>query len=231
MRGIEIGGILHLEGGQMAHIGDYVVPFQSDDGFSCNLFHAQSKREPNKGPVLLIHGIGVRINIFRTSVEITFVDCLVDHEHDVCLKIWHVTTIAPPPDEWTLDQALLYDHSTAVRPVLKQTGGISLKVAINCQGSTSFMISAVVGLVPQVTIIVSNTITLNPVASWPAKQKLHYAGPTVGLLTPYIIPQWGEHPEGWVQHFLKCVAELIHHECRNAVHDTFPVFLKLDHFL
>lgn len=64
-----------------------------------------------------------------------------------------------PPNKWTLDQAAVYDHPVAVRRVLEETGADRLKAIVHCQGSTSFMMAAVAGLLPQVTTIVSNAVS------------------------------------------------------------------------
>ena len=42
-----------------------IVEFTSGDGVDCNLINVRGTRPPTKGPVLLVHGAGVRANIFR----------------------------------------------------------------------------------------------------------------------------------------------------------------------
>ena len=54
-----------------------MVPFRAGDGMECNLIHVQGNAAPTKGPVLLVHGAGVRANIFRSPVRTTLVDTLV----------------------------------------------------------------------------------------------------------------------------------------------------------
>lgn len=51
-----------------------LVPFTAEDGLPCNLIHVQGDNPPRKGPVLLVHGAGVRANIFRAPVQTTIVD-------------------------------------------------------------------------------------------------------------------------------------------------------------
>jgi pimeloyl-ACP methyl ester carboxylesterase len=193
-----------------------IVPFTAGDGFACNLHHVRGTRTPDKGPVLLVHGAGVRANIFRPPVETSFVDYLLAHGYDVWLENWRAS-IDLPPNPWTLDQAALYDHPAAVRKVLDETGARRLKAVIHCQGSTSFMMSAVAGLVPEVTTIVSNAVALHPIVSWISHQKSRYAVPVVSKLTPYLNPQWGEEAHGFVPRLLKGLVRLTHHECDNAV--------------
>jgi hypothetical protein len=196
--------------------GESIVPFVAGDGLRCNLIHVSGERRPTKGPVLLVHGAGVRANIFRPPVTTTFVDMLLADGWDVWLENWRAS-MDLPPTEWTLDQAALYDHPVAVRTVVEQTGSPTLKAVIHCQGSTSFTMSAVAGLVPQVTTIVSNAVSLHPQVSWISHQKGHFAVPLVSKLTPYLNPQWGERASGFVPKLLQGVVKLTHHECDNGV--------------
>jgi len=195
---------------------DRIVPFATDDGMTLNLIQVKGLRAPDKGPVLLVHGAGVRANIFRPPVEQSFVDALLEEGYDVWLENWRAS-IDFAPNEWTLDQAALYDHPAAIKTVLRETGAQTLKAVIHCQGSTSFMISAVAGLLPEVTTIVSNAVSLHPIVPWLAQQKLRFAVPPVALLTRYLNPQWGLNAQGVFPNMLKFFVALTHHECDNLV--------------
>jgi hypothetical protein len=199
----------------LAQIKEETINFQSGD-FTCNLIHAIGAERPYKGPVLLVHGAGVRANIFRPPVPVTFVDYLLDNGYDVWLENWRAS-IDLPANEWTLDQAAVYDHPAAVRAVLERAGGATLKAVIHCQGSTSFMMSAVAGLLPEVTSIVSNAVALHPIVVRQAYWKLRYAVPALKPFNSYLNPQWGERPNGIVPWFLKTLVNLFHHECHNGV--------------
>jgi hypothetical protein len=52
---------------------DEVIPFTAGDGRTGNVLH---------DPVLLVHGAGVRANIFRATVPVTIVDALLDAMDD-----------------------------------------------------------------------------------------------------------------------------------------------------
>jgi hypothetical protein len=193
-----------------------VVPFRARDGFEANLINVRGSERPEKGPVLLVHGAGVRANIFRAPSGETIVDSLVDAGYDVWLENWRAS-IDFAPNEWTLDQAAVHDHPAAVETVVGETGSPQLKAIIHCQGSTSFMMSAVAGLVPQVTTIVANAVTLHPVIPAWSRLKIGYAVPLVGKLTRYLDPQWGLHAPGVTPKVLNGVVRLTHHECSNPV--------------
>jgi hypothetical protein len=193
-----------------------VVPFRARDGFEANLINVRGSERPEKGPVLLVHGAGVRANIFRAPSGETIVDSLVDAGYDVWLENWRAS-IDFAPNEWTLDQAAVHDHPAAVETVVRETGSPEVKAIIHCQGSTSFVMSAVAGLVPQVTTIVANAVTLHPVIPTWSRLKIGYAVPLVGKLTRYLDPQWGLHAPGVTPKVLNGVVRLTHHECSNPV--------------
>jgi hypothetical protein len=193
-----------------------VVPFRARDGFECNLVNVRGADRPEKGPVLLVHGAGVRANVFRAPSGRNIVDALVDAGYDVWLENWRAS-IDFAPNRWTLDQAAVHDHPAAVETVVSETGATELKAIIHCQGSTSFMMSAVAGLVPQVTTILTNAVTLHPVIpSW-SRLKISYGIPAVGRLTDYLNPQWGIAAPGVTPKVLNGIVQAFHHECSNPV--------------
>lgn len=193
-----------------------VLPFTAGDGMTCRLLHVEGPQPATKGPVLLVHGAGVRADIFMPPVPVTIVDALLDAGHDVWLENWRAS-IDLPPNRWTLDQAALHDHPAAVRMVLAHTGATELRAIVHCQGSTSFMMSAVAGLVPQVTTIVSNAVSLHPVVPWLSRFKLHVGVELFRFVSDYMNPQWGRHAPSWQAKLIQGAVRATHHECDNAV--------------
>src|SRR5687768_13031084 len=159
-----------------------IIPFESGDGFGCNLVHITGTKNPEKGPVLLVHGAGVAASIFLAPVYKNIVAHLLEEGYDVWLENWRAS-IDFAPNKWTLDQAALYDHPAAVQKVEQLTGFPKIKAIIHCQGSTSFMMSVVAGLVPQVSNIVSNAVSLHPVVPVFSRFKLNYMVPVVRQMT------------------------------------------------
>jgi len=201
---------------QQQQTQDRIVPFTAGDGLECNLINVRGASPPTKGPVILVHGAGVRANIFRAPVATTFVDFLLASGYDVWLENWRAS-IDIPPNEWTLDQAALFDHPQAVAKVVEETGAESVKAVIHCQGSTSFMMSALAGLVPQVDTIISNAVSLHPVVPKWSWFKLTFVVPMVGLLTRYLNPQWDGNADSFIGRLLYRLARLTHRECDNSV--------------
>lgn len=193
-----------------------IVPFLSGDGFECHLIQIKGEYPPRKGPVLLVHGAGVRANIFQAPVKTTIVDYLLNAGYDVWLENWRAS-IDLSPNAWTLDQAALHDHPQAVKTVVQETGCDAIKAIIHCQGSTSFMMSAVAGLLPQVKTIVSNAVSLHPIVPAWSTFKLNVAVPLVKPLTDYLNPQWGLDAPTLAAKLISSFVELTHHECNNSV--------------
>jgi len=193
-----------------------IVPFKAGDGMDLNLIQVKGPKPPDRGPVLLVHGAGVRANLFRAPVETSLVDYLVANGYDVWRENWRAS-IDFPPTEWTLDQAAVYDHPEAVKTVMAETGAGEVKAVIHCQGSTSFMMSAVAGLLPDVKTIVANAVSLHTVVPAWSHFKVRYFLPLMQHLIPYVNPQWGLKAPDAVSLALVLGVKLVHHECDNPV--------------
>ncbi|AEV31746.1 hypothetical protein Oweho_0733 [Owenweeksia hongkongensis DSM 17368] len=186
------------------------IEFTALDGFKCNLKHYLSPN-PSKGPILLVHGAGVRADIFCPPNEQNIVEMLADDGYDVWLENWRAS-IDLPPTEWDLDVVARNDHPAAVQKVLELTGSKNLKALIHCQGSTSFMISVALGLVPQVTTIVSNAVSLHPKVPGFSRFKLNVLVPIVHQLFDFLNPQWAKEAPDFKTKLMKAVVKMTHWE-------------------
>lgn len=192
------------------------VPFATADGRRGNVIQVRGPRAPTRGTVLLVHGAGVRANIFRAPTAVNVVDYLVAAGFDVWLENWRAS-IDLPRCEWTLDAAAAFDHPAAVRTVARESGADEIAAVVHCQGSTSFVMAAAAGLLPQVSTVVSNAVSLHPVVPRVSRAKLDVLIPAVARLTPYLNPQWGLRPPTALARWLTAVVRLTHRECDNIV--------------
>ncbi len=193
-----------------------VVDFAARDGFRLNFHHYPNAAPRQSEPVLVVHGAGVRANLFLPPTDETFVDALLDAGYDVWLLNWRAS-IDLPPNEWTLEDAAVLDHPAAVRTVIEHTGAKAIKAVIHCQGSTSFMMAAVAGLLPKVSTVISNAVALHPIVPPLAWLKSRYVTNSVGSFMTYLNPQWGlSAPAGWPT-LIDWFVRATHHECNNAV--------------
>jgi len=179
-------------------------------------------RKPAKSkaaiPVIMVHGAGVRSRIFSPPREDA--PNLDDYLQAAGFDVWNLdwrASIDLSPNPWTLDQAAVYDYPAAVQKIAEVTGASDVRAMIHCQSSTSFMLSLVAGLLPQVSTVVSNAVSLHPVVPTLARLKALYAVPSLGRFFPYLNPQWGiSAPPGWPRVF-DAYVRAIHHECNNPV--------------
>jgi pimeloyl-ACP methyl ester carboxylesterase len=190
--------------------------FKAGDGRDLQLIRVRGQKEPEKGPVLLVHGAGVRANIFRAPVSENLVQRLVLEGYDVWLEQWRAS-IDLPFCRWTLDQAAVYDHPKAIAKIVEETGWERVKAVVHCQGSTSFTMSALAGLVPQVDTIVSNAVSLVPVVPGFARAKLNWMLPLLHRMKEYLNPRWGDEVDDFYEWLIRSAALLVHHECSNGV--------------
>lgn len=171
---------------------------------------------------MLVHGAGVRANIFLPRAYPTVAQVLSDAGYDVWLLNWRAS-IELPPNPWTLAQAAANDYRPATDLILERTGAKSLKAIIHCQGSTSFMMAIVAGLLPEYTDVVSNAVSLHPIVPPLARIKYRISLPTVGRLVDYLNPQWGVSAPAGMPRLIDWYVRAMHHECNNAVckHSSF----------
>jgi hypothetical protein len=188
-----------------------VIPFNSLDGFKCNLWRLKNNKPTPKGPVLLVHGAGVSSDIFNAPNEKNLLDSLSEDGYDVWLENWR-GSIECENNEWNLDVVAENDHPVAVKEVCRLTSYSKIKAVIHCQGSTSFMISALKGLVPEVTTIVSNAVSLHPVVSGISKFKINTLVPLVKPITSYLNPHWGEDAPDFKAKLFRSLVNLTHWE-------------------
>ncbi len=186
------------------------IEFDAYDGLICNLKHLVGV-EPTKCPVLLVHGAGVRANIFNPPSDDNIITQLAKEGYDVWLENWR-GSIDLKPNHWDLDQVAVNDHPAAVKKIVEITGSKEIKAIIHCQGSTSFMISAVLGLVPEVKTIISNAVSLHPVVSSYSQFKLNYYVPIVKMMYEYLNPAWGLHAPDFKAKMLRFLVATTHWE-------------------
>jgi pimeloyl-ACP methyl ester carboxylesterase len=192
------------------------IGLTAGDGRRLTLLHVRGAVAPTRGPVLLVHGAGVRADIFMAPVDTTIIDALLEAGHDVWLENWRAS-IDLPACEWFLDDAAVHDHPVAVKAVVDHTGVDEVQAIVHCQGSTSFVMSAAAGLLPNVTTIVSNAVSLHPIIPATAEFKLRRISPLVARIVPYFNPQWGVHADTFVERAFLRLVRMTHHECDNDV--------------
>ena len=166
--------------------------FPAGDRRVLNLKHLAPAVQNAREPVLLIAGTGTRANIFNPPTE-NLLKVLSSKGFDPWVLNWR-SSIDLPAVKYTLDDAAVLDMPAAVQAVKDHTGADTIKAIIHCQGSCAFMMAITVGLIKDVSLVISNSSALHPVMPWQARFKLPIA---VAFLNrtkvPGINPQWGLH--------------------------------------
>src|SRR5690606_37061965 len=146
--------------------------FRTPDGLQLNFKHLPpATGSTDRGPVLLVHGSGVRANLFCPPSIITLPAMLSAEGFDVWMLNWRAS-IDVQPTEYTFDDAAAQDFPTATREILDRTGRSTLKAVVHCQGSHAFMMSMTAGLLPEYTRVVANSTALHPRSRRAAAVKL-----------------------------------------------------------
>jgi hypothetical protein len=196
--------------------------FPAGDGRMLNLKHLAPAVQTAREPVLLIAGTGTRANIFNPPTE-NLLKVLSSKGFDLWILNWR-SSIDLPAVKYTLDDAAVLDMPTAVQAVKDRTGADTIKAIIHCQGSCAFMMAITVGLIKDVSLVISNSSALHPVMPWQARFKLPIA---VAFLNHEKIsginPQWGLHAPRLLPKVLDWYVKATHDECDNAVcnHTSF----------
>ena len=195
-----------------------IVPFATADGNEGTLHQFRSRTvEPAKGPVLCIPGAGVRGDLFLGPPgPRSFVQHLVAAGYEVWLENWRgsIDFLAEP---YTLDTVGAFDHPAAFATVLRETGRETLKVVAHCQGSTSFTITALSGLAPQVTHVVSSAVSLHTVVPRRSRLKLAAMVPLLARATPELDAQWAIRPPSPLASAIALWAKTVRRECDEPV--------------
>jgi cholesterol oxidase len=119
--------------------------FETDDGARLRLTRY---RGGDKGPVMLVHGLGVSSLAFALdTIETNMVEYLVAHGYDVWLLDYRSSIeLSYATTQYTADDVALRDWPAAVAAVRAQTGADDIQVVVHCYGAITFMMAMLAGL-------------------------------------------------------------------------------------
>jgi hypothetical protein len=200
-----------------------IVCFHTQGEVELNLHHLRRGQIPHDAqPVLLSHGAGLRGQSFYGQPSGTsLADRLLAEGYDVWIQNWR-GSIDFPPRDYTLDRVARYDHPATVDEVLARTEARQLKAIVHCQGSISFTMAAVAGLLPDVTHVVSNSVSLHVRVTPESRVKQLVMLPISDAVLPGADAQWGIRSPSLYANVFSAIAGLVRRdpECGNPVCST-----------
>ena len=135
-----------------------IYPLRTEDGVSLRLTRYCGG---NKGPVLLVHGLGVASSIFSTDmIDTNLVEYLVANDYDVWLLDYRVSILLPSAaDPSNGDQIAHFDYPAAIARIRSETGADSVQAVVHCYGATTFFMAMLAGLEGVRSIVCSQIAT------------------------------------------------------------------------
>jgi cholesterol oxidase len=105
-------------------------------------------RAGGKGPVMLVHGLGVSSLIFSIdTIETNLVEYLAARGYDVWLLDFRASIDLPASrTQFTADDVATRDYPAAIDKIRQVTSASSVQVVVHCFGSTTFFMAMLAGL-------------------------------------------------------------------------------------
>ncbi len=119
--------------------------FKTGDGVQLRLTRYLGGR---KGPVVLLHGLGVSSSIFSIdTIETNLLEYLFQNGYDVWLLDFRASIDLPySATQFTADDVATEDYPAAISEVRKLTNTPSVQVVAHCYGATTFSMALCAGL-------------------------------------------------------------------------------------
>jgi cholesterol oxidase len=121
-------------------------------------------RGGDRGPVVLVHGMGACSGLFTTdTIDTNLTEYLWEEGFDVWLLDWRGSILIPASNGvFNADQCASNDYPTASRAIMELTGADGLHWIVHCVGSITFFMSLLGGL-EDVKSVVALQVATHPV--------------------------------------------------------------------
>ncbi|MGB6165025.1 MAG: alpha/beta fold hydrolase [Pseudonocardiaceae bacterium] len=139
-----------------------IHPFITDDGVALRLTrYWDGPHNSPKGPVILVHGLGVSSRIFSIdTIETNLLEFLYAHGYDVWLLDFRASIELPASAQrFSADDIARYDYPAAVAMVRAVTASPSVQMVVHCYGSTTFFMAMLAGLEGVRSVVSSQVAT------------------------------------------------------------------------
>ena len=180
-------------------------------------------RGGDKGPVVLLHGLGVSSLIFAIdTIETNLLEYLYAHGYDVWLFDYRASINLPSANSlFSADEIALYDYPAGIAKVREITKASDVQIVAHCFGATTLCMAMLAGL-QGVRSILFSQIAAHIVAPPAAQIK-------AGLYLPSMLNKFGistltayaDNLQSWQKNFLDLMLKFTNttsdEPCDNAV--------------
>jgi cholesterol oxidase len=209
-------------------------PFKTSDGVDLLLTRYHGG---DKGPVLLIHGLGVSSLIFAIdTIDTNLLEYLLAKGYDVWMLDYRSSILLPAlHSQYTADTIATHDIPRAVDEVRNLTGSKGIQVIAHCYGGTTFtmaMLSGMQGVRSAVISQISAHVKTPPLLGIKAGLRASNAIEKLGITSLDASP---DASAGWSDHLLDIALRLypveFEEQCLNTVcrRITFMYSLLYEH--
>jgi len=147
---------------------------ETDDGVELQLLRYRGGKPgaPDRGPVVLVHGMGACSGLFTTdTIDTNLTEYLWEQGFDVWLLDWRGSILIPASDgSFDADECARNDYPAASRRIMELTGADGLHWIVHCVGSITFFMSLLGGL-EDVKSVVALQVAAHPVPPFLTKIK------------------------------------------------------------
>ena len=194
--------------------------FQTADDAQLRLTRYQGG---GKGPVMLVHGLGVSSLAFSTDlIDTNLTEYLYAHGYDVWLLDYRSSIELPyAKTQYTADDVAKYDWPAAVQQVRVVTGAADIQVVAHCYGAITFnmaMLSGLQGVRAAVCSQVGSHLSIIPVSR--IKSGLHLDA-VLARLGVKSLSLYTDSHDDWLNRMFNRALELYpvakHEHCDNPV--------------
>jgi cholesterol oxidase len=182
-------------------------PFKTSDGVELLLTRY---RGGNKGPVMLVHGLGVSSLIFSIdTINTNLLEYLLENHYDVWLIDYRSSIRLPAVrTQYTADEVAKIDLPQAVALVQQLTGQSEIQVVAHCYGGTTFSMAMLAGLTGVRSAVISQVsahISAPPLVGFKAGLRTAEALEAIGISSLDASP---DESTGWSDRLLDAALRL-----------------------
>ncbi len=198
--------------------------FQTSDRVQLRLIRYQGG---TKGPVMLVHGLGVSSLIFSIdTIDTNLLEYLYANGYDVWLLDYR-SSIELPASATTYsgDDIALKDYPAAVNKVREITGAASIQAVVHCFGATTFFMAMLAGLEGVRSVVCSQIATHSKVPFMTSLKSGLYVASVLEMLGINSLTSYVDRNADWINKLFDKALKLYPVDAGDR--DTSPVSRRI----